>query len=100
MNLNLNYEGFETNLIGRFNSIMDGVQYKFKFDNCYGASVVKHRGSYGHKEDLWELAVLMFYRSIPDDRGVLCYNTPITNDVLGWLTDEEVRNLLVRIKEL
>ena len=70
-----------------------GIQYIFKFDNGYGASVIKHYGSYGYDADLWEMAVL-------DSYGELCYNTPITNDVLGYLTEEEVRETLKKIKEM
>lgn len=97
MNLNLNYEGFETNFISkRFK--LNGVMYRFKFDNGYGASVVKHDFSYGHEEDLWELAVLKFTGN--GDEAHLTYDTPITQDVEPCLTDEEVRNLLGQIKEL
>ena len=101
MNLNLNHEGFEKYLLSTFREDVfgrKGIHYVFKFDNYYGASVIKHYGSYGYEEDLWELAVVNF-RSNPD-KFVLDYNTPITADVEGWLTDEEVRNLLGKIKEL
>ena len=97
MNLNLNYEGFETNLISKEPSF-GGVQYRFKFDNRYGASVIKHKYSYGSADDLWELAVLGYSAVYP--RGKLTFDTPITEDVEGYLTDEEVRNLLAQIKEL
>ena len=70
-----------------------GVQYIFSFANGYGASVIKHYGSYGYDADLWELAVL-------NSDGDLEYGTSITNDVLGHLTDEEVRDILTKIREL
>jgi hypothetical protein len=35
-----------------------------------------------------------------DDGYELCYDTPITNDVIGWLTWEEVQALLARIDAL
>ena len=93
MNLNLNYEGFEKFLVSiRPNPIHGGKMYRFIFNDKWGASVVKHADSYGHERDLWELAVLY--------RGELCYSTDITSDVIGWLTDEEVRNILKRIMEL
>lgn len=97
-NFNLNYEGFEANLIKREDRTrMAGVQYLFKFENNYGASVIKHEGSYGFARDLWELAVIKFGASGYWD---LCYDTEITCDVEGYLTDEDVRNLLARIKGL
>lgn len=101
MNLNLNYEGFEKNLFERYNdSCFEGIHYIFKFDNGYGASVIKHYGSYGCEEDLWELAVIEFYET---DGGIsyhLCYDTPITDDVIGYLTDREVCEHLQQIKDL
>ena len=62
--------------------INNGVQHRFKFDNDYGASVIKHDYSYGGKNGLWELAVLDF--SI-DKSGEITYHTPITQDVIGHL---------------
>ena len=102
--LNLNYEGFEEYLVERKDRStticlreQPGVQYVFRFENNYGASVVKHLGSYGYDQDLWELAVIQFDE---DGKCDLTYDTPITDDVEGYLTDEDVRNLLARIKEL
>ena len=76
-----------------------GVQYVFRFDNGYGASVVKHFGSYGRDEDLWELAVVEFPRD-GSETYYLCYSTAITDDVMGWLNDERVREILNEIKKI
>lgn len=70
----------------------DGVHYHFYFDNGYGASVIRHMYSYGFDDGLWELAVLV------DEH--LCYDTEITDVVIGYLTEEEVEKLLNRIKDL
>lgn len=79
-------------------SMNGGDQVVHKFENGYGASVVCHSYSYGSEEGLKELAVLKFE---PDsDVYNLCYDTEITNDVLGYLTDEDVADLLVRIEAL
>ena len=74
-----------------------GIQYIFKFDNGYGASVIKTTGSYGYHNDLWELAVTKY-----DENGEwgLCYDTPISDDVIGHLTDKEVSDLLKKIADL
>jgi hypothetical protein len=69
-----------------------GRQKLYHFKNGYGASVVKHEGSYGGKSGLWELAVL-------DAEGSLCYDTEITSDVIGHLNDPEVDQLLGRIAD-
>lgn len=74
------------------------MQYLFKFPNSLGASVIKHTSSYGYSEDLWELGVIRF--GTDDDVWDLDYETEITCDVIGFLTDEDVRDLLKRIKEL
>jgi hypothetical protein len=97
MNLELNYEGLEQYLFME-RELMDGYQYIFKFPNEHGASVIKHRGSYGSDEDLWELAVVEFIDE--HDHWGIKYTTPITDNVLGWLTDEDVRNYLKQIEEL
>lgn len=71
-------------------------QWLFKFENNYGASVIKHYGSYGFKDDLFELAVIYF----DGDDWSLTYNTPITNDVIGCLTNRKVLGILRQIQRL
>jgi hypothetical protein len=71
----------------------NGYQLVYKFDNGYGASVVKHDFSYGGKNGQYEVAVL-------DNEGALCYDTPITSDVIGYLTMSEVDKILVNISHL
>lgn len=74
---------------------MGGIQAIFRFENGYGASVINHMGSYGV-----ELAVLQFTGEGTDDWG-LCYTTPITDDVIGWIQDEtELFGYLDRIRGL
>lgn len=70
--------------------LFDGVQRKYLFPNGFAASVVRHYGSYGGDHGLWELAVL-------DINGNIRYDTPITSDVEGWLTEHKVQVLLHRI---
>jgi hypothetical protein len=62
----------------------EGIALSWSFPNGYGASVVRHSGSYGNKSGLWELAVT-HGPSVPSHYGPpLCYATKITSDVLGW----------------
>ena len=70
-----------------------GIRAVIKFDNGYSASVVRTEHSYGGKAGLYELAVL-------DKKGNICYNTPITNDVLGHLTEDDVTETLNKIEAL
>lgn len=69
-----------------------GEQWKFKFDNGYGASVITGCIAYCNECQPYELAVLEY--------GELCYSTPITDDVIGYLTSDEVYDLLDRIEQL
>ena len=73
--------------------IHDGHGYVYNFENGYGASVVKHDYSYGGKMGLYEIAVL-------DSTGDLCYSTPITDDVIGYATEDKVLDTLHRIRML
>ncbi len=77
-------------------SHLGGERYAFYFPNGYGASVVRFPGSYGSDAGLWELAVL---KGTPDDWD-LCYDTPITEDVLGHLGDFDVGRTLDQIVRL
>ena len=70
-----------------------GVQAIIKFDNGYGASIVRHNFSYGHEQGLYELGVL-------DSDGALTYDTPVTEDVLGYLSEDDVTDALRQIQEL
>lgn len=68
-------------------------QYIFSFSNGYGASVIRGPHTYGGKKGLWEVAVL-------DEDGKITYSTPITNDVIGYLADDEVSAVLDSIADL
>lgn len=75
-----------------------GTQVVHRFENNFGASVVCHNFSYGNEQGLFELAVLTFASEANDYE--LTYDTQITDDVLGHLTEEAVQDLLVRIESL
>jgi hypothetical protein len=71
----------------------DGIVACIHFDNGYGASVVRHEYSYGGNKGLYELAVL-------DSNSNLTYDTPITDDVIGWLRPEDVTEVLIKIQQI
>ena len=105
MNLELNYEGFEKYLVDRQYCICPiGIHYVFKFDNGLGASVIKTKGcSHGYSDYLWELAIIQWCNSC--EYHLVYMNEIIRDDnyndgVYGYLTDEEVRNILNKIKKL
>ena len=78
---------FETHGLG------EGIQSRVSFDNGYGVSVVRTSWSYGGKDGLYELAVL-------DENGQLTYDTSVTNDVIGYLSEEEVSNTMEQVQKL
>ena len=74
-------------------SNMDGIMSRIEFENGYGASIVKGEYTYGGKDGLYELAVL-------NSNGDLIYDTPITSDVEGYLSEAQVTDLLIKIQQL
>lgn len=72
-------------------------QVVFKFPNGYGASLIQGDYTYGGDQGLFEIAVLIF---TPDNEWEICYNTPITDDTLGYLTENEVLDTLQSIYNL
>ena len=75
---------------------LGGTHKIYRFDNGFGASVVRFPYSYGYEDGLWELAVVI----IDGDDWHLTYDTPVANDVLGHLTEEEVQQILGQIAAL
>lgn len=86
------HEDLKENLFNHVEGAIPCYQYLFKFENGYGASVIQF--DYSCR---WELAVIYFY---DEDEWHLCYDTPITDDVIDGLTDEEVNDILRLIKAL
>lgn len=84
----------------------EGTQRLYRFPNGYGASVVrfmitmhdgtKHSGSYGSEDGLWELAIIKW----DGEEFDLVYSTSVADDVIGYLTDDEVLAVLKEIMEL
>ena len=74
-------------------SHMNGVAARMMFENRYGVSVVSHSFSYGGKSGLYELAVL-------NVDGEITYDTPVTGDVIGYLTPEEVTKTMALVQKL
>lgn len=90
-------EKFEQFLI-KNNNLNGDIQKIYRFENGYGASVVKSRYSYGGKAGFWEIAVIEFNGD--NDDYELCYNTPITDNVIGWLAEGAIDGYLEQIKNL
>jgi hypothetical protein len=69
-----------------------GMRARVACPNGYGVSVVLNSTSYGHEEGLFEAAVLA------DNR--VCYDSGITDDVLGWQTPADITDLLAKVEAL
>ena len=69
-----------------------GGMIKIKFDNGYEVSVVKSEYTYGGSTGLYELAVFK--------DGDICYDTPITDDVIGYLRPEDVTDVMAKVQQL
>ena len=69
-----------------------GITSRTQFDNGYEASVVKSEYTYCGKDGLYELAVFK--------DGEICYDTPITDDVIGYLRPEDVTDVMAKIQQL
>lgn len=76
-----------------------GVQKLYRFDNNHGASVVQHNYSYGTDDGLWELAVIEFDSGDNDDWNIT-YETSVTSDVIGHLSNKDVDDTLLAISIL
>ena len=69
-----------------------GIVSRTKFDNGYEVSVVRSEHSYGGNKGLYELAIFK--------DGEICYDTPITDDVIGYLRPEDVTDVMERVEKL
>jgi hypothetical protein len=72
--------------------VMVGQMARLNFDNGYGVSIISGYGANGSTVAPYELAVLK-----DDD---LCYDTEITDDVIGYLTPDMVTEYMIKIQEL
>ncbi len=69
-----------------------GYSKVITFDNGYAASIVSSELSYGGKDGLFEIAVLY--------DGEIVYDTPVTEDVIGFCDFAEVVQVIEKIKQL
>jgi hypothetical protein len=85
-----------TDLNFKPHSIDGGVQARHFFPNGYGVSVVRFPGSYGYEQDLYEVAVIQGN----DDDYDLCYDTTVTDDVMGHRDEVDVENIMEEVQAL
>ena len=71
---------------------IDGTRAVMVFENGYGVSVIAGPMFYTDADHPYELAVLR--------NKLLCYDTPITNDVIGHLKGRDVTKYMRQVQEL
>jgi len=63
-----------------------------EFENGFGVSVLFGYSFYSNGIDTYELAVLF--------DGDICYSTEITDDVLGWITENQITEVMEKLQNL
>lgn len=71
----------------------DGTQAEMHFDNGYGVSVITGESAYTSVAGPYEVAVLKTGKG-------LCYDSGITDDVMGHLMEQGVTDVMKRIQKL
>jgi hypothetical protein len=72
------------------------TQAKMFFDNGYGISVITGSGAYKSETRPYEVAVI---KGNEEDWS-LCYDTPITDDVIGYNNEEDVTEIMKQVQKL
>ena len=63
-----------------------------EFENGYGVSVILGEQFYSNGIDNYEVAVLK--------NGIICHKTYITDNVVGYQTENEVTEIMRKVQEL
>ena len=63
-----------------------------EFENGYGVSVIFGEQFYSNGIDTYEVGILK--------DGYLCYDTHLTDDVLGYQDEDEVTEIMRKVQEL
>jgi hypothetical protein len=85
---------FKPHLLAKsgFKGYEDAKQAIAKFENGYGVSVLLGSCFYSNGKDTYELAVLF--------NDVITYQTDITDDVMGYLSENEVSEVMMKVSLL
>lgn len=85
---------FETHSIAKsgLDNYKDAKQATETFENGYGVSVLFGSCFYSNGKDTYEVAVLF--------DGGITYNTDITDDVMGHLSEDEVSEVMSKVAVL
>lgn len=85
--MKINELNFKPHMIGG-----NATEAKHIFINGFGVSVITGDMFYTNEACPYEIAVI--------NKHGLTYDTPITNDVIGYLTEDEANTVLFEVEEL
>lgn len=85
-------EGYLKVHISLYEERKDAKQAILKFDNGYSVSVVLGSIFYSNGNDTYEVAVM--------HNGCICYDTPVTSNVIPYQSADEVTEIMKEIQEL
>ncbi len=85
--MNINELNFEPHPAG-----LGGTRATHMFPNGFGVSVITGKMFYTSESHPYEIAVT--------DKDGITYDTPITSDVLGHLTEEDANKILAGVEAL
>lgn len=90
----LNYKGYEEYLVKESDNYFgsDSFLYEFEFNHGYKAVVMKHLGTLGGSNDLFELVIYHNYNMMSE--------SPVGTGIKGYLSNEQVLEVLDKLKEL
>ena len=70
----------------------NGKQASMNFENNYGVSVIFGEIFYSNGIDTYEIGIL--------HDGSLTYDTDITDDVIGYQTENEISEIMEKVQQL
>ena len=80
---------------------MGGFQSVMEFENGYGVSVVCGKYLYSTpRTNLYAASMYEAYEVAVLKNGSLCYDTPITDDVIGYASTEKVSEVMELVQNL
>lgn len=80
---------------------MGGFQATMEFENGYGVSVVCGEYRYSTpRTNLYAASMYEAYEVAILKNGSLCYDTSITDDVIGYVSPEEISKIMGLVQNL
>ena len=85
-------EGYKKISLRYYEERIDSTQARMKFENGYEVSVLCGKEFNSNGKDTYEVAVM--------HDGKLCYDTPVTSNVIPYQSADEVTEVMQEIQQL